>query len=70
MVNDYLQVDNSAMTYMLINAVKEQQQNIEQQNAIAESQSSEIEVLKSELASLKKIVSGLIGSTQKTADSK
>jgi hypothetical protein len=29
--NDYLQVDNSAMTYMLINAVKEQQSLIENQ---------------------------------------
>jgi len=29
-VNDYLSVDNSAMTYMLINAVKEQQKMIDE----------------------------------------
>lgn len=28
---DYLQVDNSAMTYMLVNAVQEQQETIETQ---------------------------------------
>jgi hypothetical protein len=29
--DEYLQVDNSAMTYMLINAVKEQQKQIKEQ---------------------------------------
>jgi len=41
-VNDYLQVYNSAMTYMLINAVKEQQ--------------SEIGQLKQELSDIKELL--------------
>ena len=43
---EYLGVDNGAMTYMLINAVKEQQVQIENMTKMIEQLQSEIEVLK------------------------
>lgn len=63
----YLQVDNSAMTYMLINAVKEQQQMIEELKMtliqarssiedIKTKSESEISSLKSEIESIKELL--------------
>jgi hypothetical protein len=49
---EYLQVDNSAMTYMLINAVKEQQSQIK----ILEQRLSETERLKKEIEILKNLI--------------
>ena len=43
--SDYLNVDNGAMTYMLINAVKEQQKIIEELKKIAEEFKNRIELL-------------------------
>ena len=48
-VNDYLSVDNSAMTYMLINAVKEQQQIIRDQQATMDFLMKELSAVKSQL---------------------
>ncbi len=42
----YLKVDNSSMTYMLINAVKEQQQTIKEQNQKMATQQTQIDELK------------------------
>jgi hypothetical protein len=41
----YLSVDNSAMTYMLVNAVKEQQEMIQQQQDVVLEQQNMIEAL-------------------------
>ena len=69
----YLAVDNSAMTYMLINAVKEQQAIIEEQHAILENLqdalqqektdnarlASEVRQLSEALATIKTLIAGL-----------
>jgi hypothetical protein len=52
----YLTVNNGPMTYMLINAVKEQQHAIEEQAAELHSQRNEINMLKNEIAQLKIIL--------------
>jgi hypothetical protein len=44
--NGFLEVDNSAMTYMLINAVKEQQQTINEQNEKLATQQKQIDELR------------------------
>ncbi|MBK6930624.1 MAG: tail fiber domain-containing protein [Saprospirales bacterium] len=49
----YLAVDNSAMTYMLVNAVKEQQATIERQEAEIKALRSQMDSLLSEFAALK-----------------
>ncbi len=51
--NEYLRVDNSSMTYMLINAVKEQQKQIEEKGASNEQMKKDMEALKNENAELK-----------------
>ncbi|MES2431753.1 MAG: tail fiber domain-containing protein [Bacteroidota bacterium] len=51
---DYLKVDNSAMTYMLINAVKEQQEQIRTQETKLKTQQQQIDELKIALDALLK----------------
>ncbi len=50
---DYLSVDNGAMTYMLINATKEQQKQIEQQKEQLTKQQLQINLLIEEIEKLK-----------------
>jgi len=56
----YLGVDNGAMTYMLINGIKEQQQIIELQQNEIELQKNEIELQKNEIETLKKMYDDLM----------
>ncbi len=50
---DYLNVDNSSMTYMLINAVKEQQEIIEKQQADYNELKAENTKMKDEIEKIK-----------------
>jgi len=42
---NYLGVDNASMTYMMINAIKEQQQQIEELKKTVEAQQKQIDAL-------------------------
>jgi hypothetical protein len=55
-VKDYLQVDNSPMTYMLINAVKEQQNIIMAQQTKLDIQQTKLDALEKEMDELKSMV--------------
>jgi hypothetical protein len=63
-VKDYLQVDNSPMTYMLINAVKEQQNIIMAQQTKLDIQQTKLDALEKEMDELKSMVQ-LISSKRK-----
>jgi len=52
----YLSVNNGAMTYMLINAVKEQQEIIDQQKQNMSEQQQQIDFLMKELSELKSVI--------------
>ena len=53
---EYLDVDNSAMTYMLINAVQEQQDMIKTQQTIIENQNEKISELGKEIQAIKALL--------------
>ena len=57
---DLLTVNNQAYTFLLINAVKEQQGQIEKQQGQIEISNNEVEKLKQQVAELKKIVEQLV----------
>ncbi len=52
----FLKVDNSSMTYMLINAVKEQQQTIKEQNQKIEAQKRIAEEQQKQIEKLRKLI--------------
>jgi len=51
-IDEYLTIDNSSITYMLVNAIKEQQALIETQQKLAQTQQDEIENLKTQITQL------------------
>ena len=53
---DYLEVDNSAMTYMLINAVKEIHSKYETLNTKNEEQKKQIKLLQKQIDELKVLI--------------
>jgi hypothetical protein len=63
---EYLNVDNSAMTYMLINAVKEQQAIIDNQNNKLRAQDDALAAQNERLAVLEKAILGLSGKKEPT----
>ncbi len=58
--DDLRSVNNQAYTFLLINAVKEQQLQIEKQQNQIDTSKDEVKQLKAELAEIKKIVEQLV----------
>lgn len=68
--NDYLAYDGTALSFMLVNAVKEQQETIEQQQAeidALKAELSEVDELKSQMDALAKMVAELRSADSNTA---